>query len=160
MTPIHDLDAVTQHEADQMQNLLHSIMRRLHVPAADRVPLDEEPTSAEYAFAKWILVGRRLRDEMFGEQLFGEPAWDMLLDLFINSERDRLVTVTNLSIASTAPATTALRWINQLTAAGLLVRRGDRNDARRVYVEFSPTGREMMRTYLRRMMGDNPIPPR
>src|SRR3546814_1843272 len=41
-----------------------------------------------------------------------DPAWDMLLDLYLAAERNtRPVSISSLCIASAVPATTALRWI-------------------------------------------------
>jgi DNA-binding MarR family transcriptional regulator len=36
------------------------------------------------------------------------------------------------------PPTTALRWLTTLVNRGLVVRRGDPRDARRVFVELAP----------------------
>ena len=72
-----------------------------------------------------MIRARRLRARYFDEELFADPAWDMLLDL-VQAEIDRLrVPVSSLWIAAAVPATTALRWIKTMTDSGLFVRRAD-----------------------------------
>lgn len=84
---------------------------------------------------------RRRRTKIFrSEELFGEPAWDILLDLFIAAKERRRVSVTSACIGSAVPSTTALRWITILEKQGLLMREADPGDARRVYVKLSARG--------------------
>ncbi|WP_395333415.1 MarR family transcriptional regulator [Novosphingobium sp. BL-8H] len=91
---------------------------------------------------------RRRRTKIFGsEDLFGEPAWDILLDLFIAAKERRRVSVTSACIGSAVPSTTALRWITILEKQGLLVREADPGDARRVYVKLSARGYAAMLEY-------------
>src|SRR5690606_9764038 len=67
-----------------------------------------------------LLRARRLRDEFLPGDLFADPAWDMLLDLFAARLEQERVSVSSLCIASAVPPTTALRWIRTLTEKGLL----------------------------------------
>lgn len=91
---------------------------------------------------------RRRRSKIFrSEDLFGEPAWDILLDLFIAAKERRRVSVTSACIGSAVPSTTALRWITILERQGLLVREADPGDARRVYVKLSARGYAAMLEY-------------
>lgn len=46
--------------------------------------------------------------------LFGEPAWDMIVDLFIAAEENKTVSVSSLCIDASVPMTTVLRWNNIL----------------------------------------------
>lgn len=91
---------------------------------------------------------RRRRTKIFrSEDLFGEPAWDILLDLFIAAKERRRVSVTSACIGSAVPSTTALRWITILEKQELLVREADPGDARRVYVKLSARGYAAMLEY-------------
>ncbi len=47
------------------------------------------------------------------------------------------MSVSSLCIAAAVPPTTALRWITAMTESGMLVRRQDPDDARRVFIELS-----------------------
>ena len=94
-----------------------------------------------------IIRARRLRARFFDEELFADPAWDMLLELFLAELAQRRVAVSSLCIASAVPATTALRWIKALAQKGLIVRHGDPFDGRRVYVELTPEASQSLRAY-------------
>lgn len=104
-------------------------------------PLRQESQAhALGAFAELEYRGRRLRDELLGSDLFGEPAWDMLLDLYVNHARKRRVPVSALCQASSRPATTALRWIGELQTRGLVCRRDSSADNRVSHVELTALG--------------------
>lgn len=84
-----------------------------------------------------ILKFRRLREEVFGADLFADPAWDMLLDLYGAHLASHRVSVSSLCVAAAVPATTALRWIKNLEDKDFLSRRPDPLDARRIYIELT-----------------------
>ena len=95
-----------------------------------------------------IRIARRMRAQFFADELFADPAWDMLLDLYAAQLEDRRVSVSSLCIAAAVPPTTALRWIGTLHDAGLFERRADPSDRRRVYVALSTKGLRAMREYV------------
>lgn len=80
---------------------------------------------------------RRQRDAVFGDGLFADPVWDMMLDLAAARLEGTQVAVSSLCIAAAVPPTTALRWIAALTEAGTIVRVPDADDRRRVFLELS-----------------------
>lgn len=81
---------------------------------------------------------RRTRGTLFGDEtLFGEPAWDILLDLFIAAKEGKRVPVTSACIGAAVPTTTALRWLAILEERGLVLREADPSDARRIFVRLS-----------------------
>ena len=92
---------------------------------------------------------RRLRDQYFGEGLFADPAWDMLLDLMAARLEKRRVAVSSLCIAAAVPPTTALRWIKTLTDNGVFIRTADPHDGRRVFIELSDKAAAQLGAYLR-----------
>ena len=94
-----------------------------------------------------MIRARRLRDDLFGAGLFADPAWDILLDLSAAKIEGRSVAVSSLCIAAAVPATTALRWIKQLTEAGLLRRVADPVDGRRVFIELTGAAAAGMMSY-------------
>src|SRR3546814_2543305 len=75
-----------------------------------------------------MLRQRRMREQYFPADLFADPAWDMLLDLYAARLEHQPVSVSSLCIAAAVPATTALRWIKTMTEAGLFVREADPQD--------------------------------
>ena len=103
------------------------------------------PVSAETI--RSVIRARRLRARYFHEELFADPAWDMLLDL-LQAEISHLRTpVSSLCIAAAVPATTALRWLKTMVSQGLFVRRADPHDGRRVFVELAPDASRARRRY-------------
>jgi DNA-binding transcriptional ArsR family regulator len=102
----------------------------------------------EPGFVRSIIRVRRMRDQYFRGELFADPAWDMLLDLYAARLEKNRVAVSSLCIAAAVPATTALRWIKALTDRGLLVRTADPQDGRRVYIELSDEAAQAMSGYL------------
>lgn len=94
-----------------------------------------------------IIRQRQLRSRFFDAALFADPAWDMLLDLTAARAEHKRVSVTSLCIASGVPPTTALRWIGQMTSAGLLERVGDDTDRRRAFIALTDRTADAMARY-------------
>jgi hypothetical protein len=92
---------------------------------------------------------RRARAEFFDSGLFSEPAWDILLDLFVAAIDGIRVSITSACIASSCAPTTALRWISVLESQGLVVRSGDPRDQRRSWLTLTEKGHQRMCSYLR-----------
>ena len=84
-----------------------------------------------------ILAARRARAQKFDRDLFADPAWDMLLELYYAHLGQFDLSVSSLCSGSGVPATTALRWINTMESRGLLQRRPDPTDKRRIFVAIS-----------------------
>ena len=87
-----------------------------------------------------MIEHRRRRQQHFWGDLFGEPAWDMILDLTLAQIENRRVSVTSLCIASGVAPTTALRWINTLINEGVFRRQDDEIDRRRTFVSLTDAG--------------------
>jgi hypothetical protein len=94
---------------------------------------DGDPLGAA-RIAKAYLKARRARDTLFPPQLFGEAAWDILLDLYVNKIEGRKVSVSSACLAAGTPPTTALRWVVKLQEVGLIKRVGDPLDRRIFYL--------------------------
>lgn len=90
------------------------------------------------------LKARQSRSRYLPRDLFGEPAWDMLLDLMRARHIEEAVSVTSLCIASAVPPSTALRHMAALERHGLLKRAGDITDGRRVIVTITDDGARRM----------------
>lgn len=99
-------------------------------------------------FAQALYKTRRVRARHFDENIFGEPAWDMLLDLYVHNNSANRTSVKSLCLASHVPETTALRWIGLLVDAALVIRESDESDRRRVFLSLTPSGEAAIRRYL------------
>lgn len=114
---------------------------------------EEETPRKQYAeLARRAYAMRRQRTTIFGNpELFGEPAWDILLDLYIAFVDDKPVSVSSACIGSAAPPTTGLRWLGVLAEHGLVVREQDPVDQRRVLVRLTDKGVTAMDRYFARL---------
>jgi hypothetical protein len=93
---------------------------------------------------------RRARDAYLpgASKLWSDPGWDMLLDLFIATEDGKQVSVTSACIGACLAPTTGLRWIRQLTDAGLITRTDDPSDGRKGMLGVTAEARAGIRRYL------------
>jgi hypothetical protein len=89
--------------------------------------------------ARNYLTARRRRDELLGLNLFADPAWDMLLDLYASAAEGLDISVSSACLASAVPSTTALGWLIKLEQRGLVCRRRDPADGRRTFLNLSPS---------------------
>lgn len=101
-----------------------------------------------------VIRSRALRSKFFCEEIFADPAWDILLDLFAAEIQQFRVQVSRLAATANVPQTTLIRWINVLVVHDLVVRRPDQFDGRRVFIELSSKASEAMRRYFGHLNGD------
>jgi DNA-binding MarR family transcriptional regulator len=157
-TPLRLSDVATDKSAARLRQLSDEVSRiaatlaRLSTGPAPApraveatVPGDLPSVSAETV--RSVIRARRLRSRYFSEELFADPAWDMLLDLLQAEIAHLRVPVSSLCIAAAVPATTALRWLKTMVSEGLFVRRADPHDGRRVFVELAPEASSALRRY-------------
>jgi DNA-binding MarR family transcriptional regulator len=95
-----------------------------------------------------VLAERRLRRDYLPAELFHEPAWDMLLALFVFRDKRQPMNIKALVGLSDAPVTTSQRWIEHLHKLKLIDRVIDPVDRRRVEISLSTAGDQAMRSYL------------
>jgi hypothetical protein len=106
-----------------------------------------QPPLPDPRMVRQVIANRQARARFFDAELFGDPAWDMLLDLTAARGEGVQVSVTSLCIASAVPATTALRWLTQMVEAGLFVRVPDPADRRRAFIALSDRSLTAMAGY-------------
>lgn len=155
-----------QEELARLSGMVANLAQQesLHPPSTREAPRSfrPEPQRAPTGFApvsrdgveidprdiREIIRLRRLREQLFPNDLFGDPAWDILLDLMAARLEHRNVSVSSLCIAAAVAPTTALRWIAKMTEQGWLERRPDPHDQRRVYIVLSDEAAGLMTEYL------------
>jgi hypothetical protein len=98
-------------------------------------------------FARHLFNERRLRDRAMHTRLFGEPSWDILLDLFASESEGKSVSASSAAIAASVPVTSGLRCLKRLEEAGLIARKPGRY-RRSVLVKLTEEGRERMTSIL------------
>lgn len=134
------LQAITslRERVDQVEEML------FEGSAAAKMPSDEKLAMLAYSLTRM----RNRRSRFLPAELFAEPSWDILLDLFISQVHGTRVATTSLCLAANAPQTTALRHIANLEAHRLLRRFSAPEDKRLALVQMTPTGYGQMRKCL------------
>jgi len=142
-------------QLDAAQRILDEIRRTSGCEAFG--PLAINPTSRIEAALTAAVKAKEQRNVrprfLGGEDLFGEPAWDILLDLFIRQTRDEKISVPKVSIGDQAPAKTTLRWFLVLEENGLIAQEQDPDNTNQVLLRFTPTGYEAMLRYFEAIAG-------
>jgi Winged helix DNA-binding domain len=138
----------------QLQRTIEALTKtvdllRSRLAQRTRVTDATDAPPADLGRAIQVEIGNRaLRASFFDPDFFCDPAWDMLLDLFLQQSMQKRVCVSSLCVASCAPSTTALRWIRALEDAGLVERSRDPADGRRIFVQLTPVGHAKISGYL------------
>ena len=91
---------------------------------------------------------RLLRKQLLGDSAqFGEPAWDILLDLFIHETKGQHLSMSALCVTAGIPTSSAMKLIQRMCDDGLLFRSPDLSDGRRSLVNISPAIAHRLRAY-------------
>jgi hypothetical protein len=99
--------------------------------------------------ADLIEIAKRRSRLMSAANLFADPAWFMMLDLFVRQHSGLQTTVSSACHASFSPVTTALRHLAILTERKIIEREYDPVDQRRVFVKLTQeASAEIQRTLL------------
>jgi DNA-binding MarR family transcriptional regulator len=138
--------------------LARSILAKLVGGRADADPTTLAMRGEQTALdlARSIHFARKRRAEHFGAALFSEPAWDMLLILFIYGDRSgEPLSVTRLAEYGDAPLTTAIRWLDYLESQRMIIRQQSGSDRRKNFVELSEHGRTMLINYFESLLSNS-----
>src|SRR3982750_3345737 len=133
-------------EASETRDRLHRILAELDEMVSASEQLGGQATAPR---VRSILKARRMRAKFFEAELFSDPAWDMLLELYAAEIIGYRTQVSSLCIGSAVPMTTALRWIKSLERKGMFVRTRDPDDGRRVFVSLSEQALRQMNALLK-----------
>lgn len=161
MQEISDFDALLNRvelmfEPDEMRRFAAAVLR-----LADASDQAWSPENVKFKYTRFSKAGRieknalqlaqlaqresmrsQLRERHIDPDLLGEPAWNMLLELFQQFAGGALVSTKSLQLISGCPETTALRVLDRLEAAGLIERTPSQVDKRVTLIGLSRTGVE------------------
>lgn len=139
-----DVGNTAQSEAERSVATIIAHANRL----AKKAEPHDLPATTSPQFVRRILSARASRRQFFSADLFADPAWDILLELYALECEQRRISVSKLCLAAAVPSTTALRWLDKLQTDGMITRQADPLDARRVWVSMSQAGFVAMGSYL------------
>jgi DNA-binding MarR family transcriptional regulator len=107
---------------------------------SEETTLSELSPEALLERAESILRVRRARERLLGRAVMGEPAFDLLLCLYVRSGQKE-TSLTSLARPAGIPYSSAVRWIRYLADKGLVERTESRSDRRATCVQLTPSGR-------------------
>ena len=112
-----------------------------------RVEVAQLPVSLSADRVQAIIDARQMRAKFLDSNLFADPAWSILLDLYRASLAQHSISTTSLCFGAGVPLTTALRWLVALEERGLAGRSQDPLDRRRQFVSLTQDGMSAMSRY-------------
>jgi DNA-binding MarR family transcriptional regulator len=110
-------------------------------------PNEESSRENLLSAARFSLEARRGRVGYFSPAMFGEPAWDLLLSLYVTQADAPAPAVSSLAKAAGIAITTAFRWIDYLEEKRLIERQRSSDDGRALTVALSDYGRARLEGY-------------
>lgn len=147
-----------------MGRIAQVMSERAAVGSTMRSETGEGITAADVA--RVIYSARAGIGQFFEPNLFADPAFDMLLFMFLEDDAGRAVETSSCYRASGVPRTTAIRWINMMVANGMFISAPHPTDRRLTLLRLSDDAREGVRRWLNGMRpmiarmtsGDQPTP--
>lgn len=100
---------------------------------------------------RWITEffdARQKRSKYVEAKFLKDPAWDVLLYLFLARCHDAAVRVTSACLIASSSVTTGLRWLGELEQAGYIERVPDQKDGRASFVRLTMAGWNAVNRYL------------
>lgn len=107
-----------------------------------------EISAAALANARIVTHRRLLRQQLIGApDLFGDPAWEMLVDLFLHEGQGKDLSIGALCVPVGLPTSSALRLVQKLCDAAIVERIDDPVDGRRSIIRLAPAISHRLRAY-------------
>lgn len=135
---------------DELRSMVEGAAPRLRiVSAASNAPAQHAIPDA-FDFRVGVRNARnlrKLRRNLFGNEMYSGPAWEILLHLFESHVLERRDTVGNVTDGTELPGATSLRWMARLEQEGLVRLRDDHLDCRRRWVKLTDAGVDQMTKY-------------
>jgi len=148
-------DEIPEPGIDDLLGQLYAVSVRLSSAVQQQMPTRLDGLS-RHRLATDILRLRRRRNKLFGGDLFGEPAWDIMLELYVADLSGQKLSVSGACYMSGVPLTTALRWITRLERDGWIRRIEDPFDKRRSWLVLDGETEKKIDDILSRMAVPDP----
>lgn len=138
---------------DRIKALFHGLVDTVfdkQLQAATRQQARDEDDTRRLARA--IYVSRQQRGKFLPAEMLGEPAWDILLDLYsMQLTHEEGTSTKSACSAANVPYSTAWRMLALLEDAGLVERCNNAQDKRLSLVRLTERGEEAVRRCLTSM---------
>lgn len=106
-----------------------------------------------------IIRARRRREELLSPELFADPAWDILLQLYVGRLTGAAVQAAELALPSSVPESTLGRWIGKLEEDGWIRRMPGPDNAGGARLELSARGAAAMQSWVKDLAENRPERP-
>jgi len=113
---------------------------------AERAAAMHQADLTEYACR--ILAGRKQRDRFFAPALFSNPAWDLLLHLYVATAEEGGMSVPDCCANSSTPKGVALRWLDYFQQEEMVVETTDPEHTDQTLIRLSETTHLAVSAYL------------
>lgn len=133
----------------QLSHEDEAVLRRLLERASSTQPPDSE-NGASLSYDGYLKVARdtleyrRRRYRYFPRGMLGEPAFDIMLCLYVAESEQRHVTHTMIAEMAQVPSSSAHRWIDFLVGKRFLERAKHPFDSRATVLMLTPEGRKSL----------------
>lgn len=108
-----------------------------------------DPEGTTFAvYAQSMLDSRNHLHKFLPARYFNDPAFDMLLDLFVATETGGARSFKVTALASRVPPATAARYVEMMVQDGIILREADRQDGRRTLLSLSDRAMTSLRDWL------------
>jgi DNA-binding MarR family transcriptional regulator len=118
------------------------------VPTLDEPAMTLLPPAQLLDRARATIARRRSRNGYFNPAMFGEPAWDMLLSLYVSDSCGERPTTVKLAGLVDAPLSSAIRWLSYLEKERLIERIAHPTDRRIAFLKLTQKARQALESYL------------
>lgn len=114
-------------------------------------------------FARQILTGRKQRERFFDPVLFSNPAWDLMLHLYVATAEDGGMSVPDYCASSSTPKGVLLRWLDYFQQEEMVETADDPERADQTLIRLSDTTHMAVSAYLASLIAlglrEQPLPP-
>lgn len=140
LEPVARLSKITR----ELAILVAELERPIHTEPCAEVQLDRAKLSRT---VRRYLKMRRERERLF-PGLFGDPAWDMLLLLYVYRAANIPLQVSAIAGLANVAGTTSLRYLDLMIERELIVRSPDPHDRRRIWLVLTPKAETLIEEWL------------
>jgi DNA-binding MarR family transcriptional regulator len=112
--------------------------------SAALVRTGDDPAEARLALCEALLVKQRLLARHAPNRLFLDPAWNILVELYMARARHLQISFTSLAYGANVPLSTASRLVQEMERHDLVTRVMDAQDRRRTFLHISKAGEALV----------------
>ena len=126
------------------------------------VPSEAPPSGSGSAladFARQLWWERRLRSRYFPIEIFADPSWDLLLEVYAAQIADKPIRLNKAHLSACVPPSIAQRRSRDLVQLGILVTERARTDRRGVQLTLSPAARSRLEHLLQSILAQRYVQP-